>query len=1147
MEPLRFDDDVVEDLLARHVGQLAGPGQDLRPRIDGRDRGAQLVGQDPDEGVADGLLLALLGDVAQEHDRLVLVTGHAIATGGDGPGADLDPALVVGADPQLDRPAAPAERRREPVGVVELGEDLRVGRLVDVGEDILGGRVGEDDPAGPIADDDAVAHRPDHRIELGRPGVLGRREPAQALLGVDPIADVARDRQDPGRCAVRRDVLEADLDRQDRPARANQLDGHRAGVRDAAGQVVHRVGEGGATGRVEVLADQRADEIVDRALELLRGAAVCVGDPAGQRLEHQDRVAGRVEQALEPDALAEQAGVLDRRGRPTGEALGECDVVRLEAPAAVAADQGQDADDPAAGDQRDRDVGAERQRPEHLAMAVVAGRRVDHPGRDVGHVLRAPGPQDRRHAARRVGIGRVRLLRLDRERHEARVAMSDRDPARDALLARELDDAPVGEHRDGEIGDGLDRALVVERRPEDLGRPGQEALALLGPDPIGHVGVGDDRRFDAPAGARDRGGAQAERPARFARVDDLDDLVLDRLAGHRPAQRPFVRRDLRAIGSIAAGPTVGWHVPELDRYRREAPRRLVGVQEPPVGDSRQDHADRHLAEDRFEPCPLRLVGGQQQLADRAEPEPDDRPRREVGVGADEALVGRGEGPPLAEAEPERTERPLVDDERHGRARGARTSITRAQTALAALGAVDPDRADLARGRRQGVFGVQRHGFRGLGEGLLVARPDHEVEPRRRLIEQAHHHGTGPERPPRLVGHDRHDVLDRRCVGQGPRDRLEALHPVGELLRGAPRPLLGLVRADIADREPDARRDLEARAHGLGLERALTDGREHDRADDLAARGQRLGDGAPDARRLEQPPEVGIRRRLVRPPGRDVEGDDRVAGGDRLPARAAWIGDRRVVPERLDERPQLGVAGRDRGAPDCPIGLDEVRCRLDDGGDVGRLVQAQRGVGKHPGDLLGAAALLGELLGAALAVPDPLLGLDPGRDVVERVDRHHPPVGQGGPPGEEHRPAVGRGTLEAEADEHRLDRLAREDPATREPRAIERPAVLVDHREAVHEIARGCLEHLARRAEADETGRLLIDEQQSAALILDRDPGRDPLEDRPQVSRQGVALHERACRDGLVRSHVVLGDVQGFLVHPVPRLARLTAGRSSPLQ
>ena len=41
--------------------------------------------------------------------------------------------------------------------------------------------------------------------------------------------------------------------------------------------------------------------------------------------------------------------------------------------------------------------------------------------------------------------------------------MRDGNPPWDPLLARELNDAPVGEGRNGEVGDCLDRPLVVER------------------------------------------------------------------------------------------------------------------------------------------------------------------------------------------------------------------------------------------------------------------------------------------------------------------------------------------------------------------------------------------------------------------------------------------------------------------------------------------------------------------------------------------------------------------------------------------------------------------------------------------------------------------------------------------------------------
>ena len=149
-----------------------------------------------------------------------------------------------------------------------------------------------------------------------------------------------------------------------------------------------------------MLADQRPDEILDRSLELLGGAAVGIGDPSGERLEHQDCIAGRVEEALEANALPKQAGILDCGSGPVGETLGKHDVVGLEATIALAADEGQDSDDPAGRDHRNRDVRAERQRPEQIAMPLISGGGIDRLRRDVGHVFRPTGPQDRCRASR---------------------------------------------------------------------------------------------------------------------------------------------------------------------------------------------------------------------------------------------------------------------------------------------------------------------------------------------------------------------------------------------------------------------------------------------------------------------------------------------------------------------------------------------------------------------------------------------------------------------------------------------------------------------------------------------------------------------------------------------------------------------------
>ena len=98
---------------------------------------------------------------------------------------------------------------------------------------------------------------------------------------------------------------------------------------------------------VEVVVQAPALDVVGRATDLLRGALVRVDDAAAVRVEEEHCVARRVEQPLEPDALAEQARVLDGRGGPAGEVLGERHVGRLEAPAGLAADERQDANDPA--------------------------------------------------------------------------------------------------------------------------------------------------------------------------------------------------------------------------------------------------------------------------------------------------------------------------------------------------------------------------------------------------------------------------------------------------------------------------------------------------------------------------------------------------------------------------------------------------------------------------------------------------------------------------------------------------------------------------------------------------------------------------------------------------------------------------------
>ena len=69
----RSDSTTMSPKISRRVssGSSSRPGEDLRAGVDRRHRRPQLVGQDADERVADGLPLARHGDVAEDDDRLV--------------------------------------------------------------------------------------------------------------------------------------------------------------------------------------------------------------------------------------------------------------------------------------------------------------------------------------------------------------------------------------------------------------------------------------------------------------------------------------------------------------------------------------------------------------------------------------------------------------------------------------------------------------------------------------------------------------------------------------------------------------------------------------------------------------------------------------------------------------------------------------------------------------------------------------------------------------------------------------------------------------------------------------------------------------------------------------------------------------------
>ena len=129
VEALRLDDDVGEDLATGFLRQLIVlAGEDLRAREDRRHRRSQLVRQDADERVPDGLALPGGRDVAEHDDRLAVHFGR-VGLGRGRPGSVLSStqSLLAAARPELHRAAGRSEARGLAVRVLDLGEDLRVG------------------------------------------------------------------------------------------------------------------------------------------------------------------------------------------------------------------------------------------------------------------------------------------------------------------------------------------------------------------------------------------------------------------------------------------------------------------------------------------------------------------------------------------------------------------------------------------------------------------------------------------------------------------------------------------------------------------------------------------------------------------------------------------------------------------------------------------------------------------------------------------------------------------------------------------------------------------------------------------------------------------------------------------------------------
>ena len=213
--------------------------------------------------------------------------------------------------------------------------------------------------------------------------------------------------------------------------------------------------------------------------------------------------------------VAVEAGVVDGdRGAPR-ELLGEREVALVVA--ALDRGEGERAADLAARDERHDDGRAIAERSHHRQVLGIR----DRHQHVVGHVAdenRASRPQDLRARVSPLGVGRIREPDLGGDVLQG-IDAGEPDASHGAVALEEVDRAPVGERRHGEVRDPGEGGLVVERRGERDGRLGQEPMLVHHPSPA--------RPHPAPHGV------------------PVDSAILpgpSRIAGARHRLRPSSRR-----------------------------------------------------------------------------------------------------------------------------------------------------------------------------------------------------------------------------------------------------------------------------------------------------------------------------------------------------------------------------------------------------------------------------------------------------------------------------------------------------------------------------------------------------------------------------------------------------------------------------
>ena len=258
------------------------------------------------------------------------------------------------------------------------------------------------------------------------------------------------------------------------------------------------------------------------------------------------------EAALRVLCVEVESRVRDGERRPGGELLGALRDVRVVRAVRLGPREGERPDRPPVGDERHCERGARREPDEQLEVPVVARRsaqRLEVESRKERRLARA---ERRRRGLRRAEVRRVVAAQLVEELLLVRLRRGRGDAVDAAVRLQDVDDAPVGELRDGEAQEARKRLLVLERAGEHGGGLRGEAqapLRLLGRG--GELGT-LERAADPPSDQL------CERPLRLAEApagarrherERAEHLLAD-------AERDVQERDASESGS-SASPSTG--------------------------------------------------------------------------------------------------------------------------------------------------------------------------------------------------------------------------------------------------------------------------------------------------------------------------------------------------------------------------------------------------------------------------------------------------------------------------------------------------------------------------------------------------------------------------------------------------------------